>query len=126
MWTSYEQSLPVAGVDGQKGTPGNQGQKGFPGIPGIDGHPGFPGFPGNRGSMNDYLSFVEQYNLCLLFHILKKNANTHRFPWLEGSLWIAWIEGTEGSSRTSRYLTFQQLIKYSCLLKNSSILCFHI
>lgn len=69
MSNSYEQSLPVAGVDGQKGTPGNQGQKGFTGIPGRDGYPGLPGFPGNRGNMNHSLSFAELYDLCFLFHI---------------------------------------------------------
>lgn len=102
----YKQSLPGAGVDGQKGTPGNQGEKGSPGIPGADGHPGFPGFPGERGNMNDSLFFIELDDSCLLFPKLKY-ANTHRFPWLEGSLRIAWIEGTEGSSRTPRYLTLQ-------------------
>lgn len=100
--------LPSTGVDGQKGTPGNQGNKGFPGIPGKDGHPGFPGFPGNRGNMNDSISFVELHDLCFLFHVVK-NSNTHRVPWLEGSLWSGWTEGPKGSSRSSRYLAFQEL-----------------
>lgn len=66
------------------------------------------------------LNFKMQHYMFVISHV-EKYANTHRFPWFKGSLWFGRVEGAEGSSRTSRYLTLHQLIKYSRL-----ILCFDI
>lgn len=50
------------------------------------------------------IHFPSLNDMICVFISCTKNSNAHRCPWLEGPLWAARIEGTEGSSRTSRYV----------------------